>query len=435
MIDWIKSLLILLLLSSTVCAQSPQQDLTIRIIDHLDKGNYRTISKYMDKKTRKLLKPITLRKIWEELEKNFGNYQKHDEPQLSENEGALSTETILHFEQNGLILKLNFEGELLNGMWVSPFEYAPPEEVRNMSFGKEQLTVHSDTFDLPAEVIIPRGCNKCPMLVLVHGSGPNDMDESIGPNKVFKDLALLLASRGIATLRYDKRSKIYPDVFESGTEFSIYDETVNDALAALELARTLPYIDSSRVYVLGHSLGAYAAPLIANADRELAGTILLAGPDRPIYELLPEQYRFLLALDGKLQRKEKKMIRKIDQAAARLREASGDEKITLKTEVGYWPPSFFQQLAEYRPSGMMDTLPGRFLVLQGEMDYQVSYERDFLPMRNRVSAQQIGRIRFQSFKNTDHLMMDCGESSEPSDYYRPRHVRSEVIDAIKEFID
>ena len=48
-----------------------------------------------------------------------------------------------------------------------------------------------------------------PGVVLVHGSGPNDRDESIGPNKPFRDLAEGLASRGIAVLRYDKRTRTH----------------------------------------------------------------------------------------------------------------------------------------------------------------------------------------------------------------------------------
>ncbi|KLU58747.1 hypothetical protein CEB3_c47640 [Peptococcaceae bacterium CEB3] len=52
-------------------------------------------------------------------------------------------------------------------------------------------------------------CSKVPAVVLVHGSGPADMDESIGANKPFRDIAEALSAKGIAVLRYDKRTKIY----------------------------------------------------------------------------------------------------------------------------------------------------------------------------------------------------------------------------------
>ena len=51
--------------------------------------------------------------------------------------------------------------------------------------------------------------NEMPAVVLVHGSGPNDRDESVGGVKPFRDLAWGLASKGVVVLRYDKRTKVY----------------------------------------------------------------------------------------------------------------------------------------------------------------------------------------------------------------------------------
>ena len=62
---------------------------------------------------------------------------------------------------------------------------------------------------LPATLTMPAGTGPLPAVVLVHGSGPDDRDETVGANKPFKDLAAGLASRGIAVLRYDKRTKVH----------------------------------------------------------------------------------------------------------------------------------------------------------------------------------------------------------------------------------
>ena len=63
---------------------------------------------------------------------------------------------------------------------------------------------------LPGTISMPRGDGPFPAVVLVHGSGPNDRDETIGPNKPFRDLAGGLASQGIAVLRYEKRTRQHP---------------------------------------------------------------------------------------------------------------------------------------------------------------------------------------------------------------------------------
>ena len=89
----------------------------------------------------------------------------------------------------------------------------------------------------------------------MHGSGPNDRDESVGGAKPFRDLAWGLASKGMVVLRYDKRTKVYPQQFAASADIHREDETVDDAVAAAELLRTLPEVDPGRVFVLGHSLG------------------------------------------------------------------------------------------------------------------------------------------------------------------------------------
>ena len=56
--------------------------------------------------------------------------------------------------------------------------------------------------------------------------------------------------RGIAVLCYDKRTKTYGQRV-SGLNFTIWDETVDDAVAAVALVRKLPEVDRGNVFVLG----------------------------------------------------------------------------------------------------------------------------------------------------------------------------------------
>src|SRR5205823_4382224 len=112
--------------------------------------------------------------------------------------------------------------------------------------------------DLPGTLTAPKQGGTFAAVVLVHGSGPNDKDETFGPNKPFRDLAWGLAARGIAVLRYDKRSKIHPEQFRGN--FTVKEETVDDALAAVNLLHKASRINPKRIYVLGHSLGGMLIP-------------------------------------------------------------------------------------------------------------------------------------------------------------------------------
>jgi len=403
-----------------------------KVIEQLSAGQFKPLHKSFSKDFKKSVKAIQLRMIWTGVTKAFGEFDRSGEFEVIEEEGSIIYNTPLYFEEGSLMLKLTFTNDEISGIWLSPQEYQPPPETLGVAYGKERVRIKTDTFDLPGEILIPRTCNQCPLVVLVHGSGPNDMDISIGPNKVFKDIAMLLANEGIATLRYDKRSKVYPALFEKDKPFTINEETVDDALTAVNIAKSFEFVDSSKIFVLGHSLGAYAAPLIASKDQSLAGAIMMAGPDRHISDLLPEQYRYIYGLDGKLSWKEKRKVKRIDKTAAQINSLPNPDVKKLKSAMGYWPLEFFQDLATYRPSEVIRNQQVPFLILQGVQDYQVSYERDFKLLQSRLS--DLDYVAFEALPKLDHLMMYSEDFSKPTDYVSPRNVSPEFIKAVTSWI-
>ena len=108
--------------------------------------------------------------------------------------------------------------------WERP-AYSKPD-----SFRERDVTIGGDEWKLPGTLTVPVGNGPFPAVLLVHGSGPNDRDETVGPNKVFKDLAEGLASRGVVVLRYEKRTRQYSSKTEAMDKFTVKEETVDDAL-------------------------------------------------------------------------------------------------------------------------------------------------------------------------------------------------------------
>ena len=132
----------------------------------------------------------------------------------------------------------------------------------------------------------------------MHGSGPQDRDETLPPNKPFRDLAWALASQGITVLRYEKRTKVYASRMVKDVDtLTVQEETIDDAVEAVAFLRARPEIDPQRVFVLGHSLGGgFLAPRIGAADPAIRGLVILAGSARPFEDVILDQMTYVLSL-------------------------------------------------------------------------------------------------------------------------------------------
>ena len=135
---------------------------------------------------------------------------------------------------------------------------------------------------LAAIITTPKGATNFPMVVLVHGSGPSDLDGTVGPNKPLKDIADGLACKGIGSIRYVKRTVVYAAEF--GKAFTVKEEVLDDAVAAIALAKTVKGADVKSIYVLGHSLGGMLAPRIATLVPDIKGIIPVSYTHLDVYK-------------------------------------------------------------------------------------------------------------------------------------------------------
>src|SRR5262249_25909652 len=147
-------------------------------------------------------------------------------------------------------------------------------------------------------------------VVLVHGSGPHDLDETIGPNRPFRDLAWGLASKGVVVLRYDKRTHSHGGEMTE-KDINVRAEVIDDAVTALALLRQQPDVDPASVFLLGHSLGGCLAPAIAKEDGKLKGVILLSGTIRPMKDVIVDQLTYLASLPGDEQAARQKALEQV----------------------------------------------------------------------------------------------------------------------------
>ena len=302
-------------------------------------------------------------------------------------------------------------------------QYSSPDYVDPDSFLARDIVVDAGGWPLPGTLTTPVGDGPFPLVVLVHGSGPSDRDASFGPNKVFKDLAEGLASSGVAALRYDKRTFEHARRIATLAEFTPKEELIDDAIAAVALARTVSKIDGKRVYVLGHSLGGMMAPRIAQADTTIAGLIIMAGAVRSMEQSIVDQARYLAEYDGQESADERQHLRELERFARRVRSIQpGDDPVVGGGTSA--PASYWLSMRDYDPPVTAAGLPQDLLVLQGARDYQVTpadFERWQSALREHPRSQTI------LYPALDHLFFAGAGKSHPQEYSKAGHVEAEVI--------
>ena len=311
--------------------------------------------------------------------------------------------------------------------------------------GREESEPESDTFDsielnlpvpslgeLPGILTLPRGDGPFPAVVLLHGSGPSDRDETIGTLKPFRDLAEGLAGHGIAVYRFDKRTYVYGAELAAKKDISLEDETIEDAVNAVQLLSGQDRIDPERIFVLGHSLGGNAVPAIAEklkqAPVKARGYIMMAASPRPLDELMREQYDYLYSLLPEIteaQQAEK------DALFAELDRLKDLDSLREDDTVAGAYASYWKWLSAYDILQAAEDITEPVLLLQGEEDYQVTMA-DFAIWQEAFG--QKANWQLLSYPGLTHLFMPGQKAEGSAAYARDARVDEQVIQDLAGFI-
>ena len=390
-----------------------------------------------DPEMKKALNESQLEDSWQNLVKDLGTLLQMDVERTSEVEDYRIVVMRCHFQRAIIDVQLVFnDQEQISGLNFIPtqMEYHPPDYVTEAAFHEREVTIGEGLWALSGTLTLPEGPSPLPGVVLVHGSGPNDRDETIGPNKTFRDLAWGLATRGVAVLRYDKRTfthakKFTPQVVE---KLTAKEEVLDDALLAIDLMRQQPEVDPERVFMLGHSLGATLAPRLGQMDPELAGIIIMAGITRPLEDTILDQFTYLYHLSGEITNQQKAELEALKEKVDKVKDLKRGVSVSapdlpLGINVAYW-----QDLQEHDVVDAAKTLKIPIMVLQGGRDYQVLAAEDFQGWKDRLKDRD--NVTFHLFPDLNHLFIEGKGKSTPQEYLVEGHVKEEVINVIVQWM-
>jgi pimeloyl-ACP methyl ester carboxylesterase len=397
-----------------------------QVAECMSKHKYNKVYRNFDETMRENITRESLQEIWEGLEASGGKLISVEDIVEKPLDGGIRQSAILTFERTAVQMRLaQNEDKQLSGLFISLLGYEAPTYGEGLVTGKRRVMIKSGEFSLPGELMIPINCNQCPVVILVHGSGPNDKDETIGASKVFYDLALGLASKGIATFRYDKRSKIYPESISK--QFDLYDETINDAIAAFYVIKNDSTLDFGKHIMLGHSLGAYAMPLIADSlGKDLDGAVLFSANARRLEDLIDYQMKYLTEYDDLITDDEEQIIIENTARAQNIRDGNYTLETSAENLLAYWPGTFWDGIKEYSPvQALKQNTTTPFFIMQGEKDYQITMI-DFSIWRKEVG--NMPNVKMLSFPGLTHLFTPTdADRPSPQDYFLPNNVDEQVI--------
>ncbi|WP_203363582.1 alpha/beta hydrolase [Bacillus sp. REN10] len=268
-------------------------------------------------------------------------------------------------------------------------------------------------YELSATVTIPEnGYEQHPAAVIVGGTGAADRDGNIKgfQMNIYKELAEFLSSLGFVTLRYDKRgiAKSKGDAYKTGML-----DLVDDVISQVDFLRSLSYVNSDRIVLVGHSEGCILTT-IANAKSPVAGLILLAGAGSSLKTAMQYQNRALVeevksmrGFKGLLLRKlvsEKKVIEKQNKLFDTILASKED---VIKLQLKKFPAKWLREHLSYTDDAILQLLQETacpVLAVTGEKDVQAN-------AADLKALESLGKdnIHCHVVKDMDHMLREYTE--------------------------
>lgn len=378
-----------------------------------------------DESEKDKFKPENLKGLWENIVKNLGEPVTLEAVQ-TKTEGDFFVVTVEGVFEDG---KQNFtivfnKAENVVGFYMPPnkLEYSKPFYVDTALFVEETQYLKSGTHQLAAIITKPKGATNFPMVVLVHGTGPSDMDGTVGPNKPLKDIADGLAVKGIGSVRYVKRTVIYPNEFEKA--FTVKEEVLDDAVAAVALAKTVKGADVKSIFVLGHSLGGMLAPRIATLAPDIKGIIMAAAPARQLTDIIKDQNKYIV---GGMKDTTGTLVKVLENALIEA-EKSRITKLgtTMKPDsiIMGLPAAYWVDLNNYNQVETAKKLTKRMYIIQGGNDFQVP-DTDYELWKSGLAGKT--GVTFKHYGEINHLLSPQMEKGDASQYQKMANVSEQLV--------
>ncbi len=366
---------------------------------------------------------------WDQVVAKIGAYVGYYDTLVSEKDGSTVVKSILEYESSGVSVMYTFNAEgKIEGLWTNYYTI-PAEAEATDSYTETAIKVGE--YALDGMLTLPKGVEKPPVIILVHGSGQSDMNETVGANQntPFKDIAHGLAERGIATIRYNKRYYQFPE--KAFADLRVEDEVIADVYAAVDYAGSCGEVDGTKIIVLGHSLGGMLAPVIARDNPEVKGLISFAGSPRYLEDIVYDQNAEVVNASSLSEEDKAKTLEQVKAEADKVKRLTADNiksgSVILGMSEAYW-----LSLTQSNGGVIAPGLDIPMLFMQGGADFQVYPDADFKAWQDILAGRD--NCTFKLYEGLNHLFMATNGKRDISEYDPKGTVDAAVLDDIAAWV-
>ncbi len=212
-------------------------------INMLSEGKYAKAESMLSNKMSQALPADKLEALWNGFEERCGEFQSFSVKNYGKSDGYAIVVVEVSFKKESFYFKVVLDSNLkVAGLWIKQVpSYHLPSYADFSKFVVKKLEIGNE-WKLPAELTVPKGKGPFPAVVLVAGSGPEDMNETVGRQHPFEDLAYGLSSLGIVVLRYDKRSYVYGRQMLANDSITVKNVYLQDVSYAVKTVEKFPFV-------------------------------------------------------------------------------------------------------------------------------------------------------------------------------------------------
>jgi len=399
-------------------------------------GNYEKACEFHDATLKNAFPATVMANAAANIEFQFGKYAGNMEI-IKENTVQGNNVYLIEAEYKDLYLNytvsVNPDGEIAGFFFKQGKikESGIPQYLDENNVIEKDIIIGEAPFELKGTLTTPKGLKEYPVVIISQGSGAHDKDGTIGPNSIYRDIALGLGNIGVACVRYEKRTYAYPGPIAEikPTEDATYIqyEYTDDIYHALDFCDTIE--GNTGTILLGHSQGGAIVPNIAKEDPRVKKLILLAAGIRRFAQISIDQNLYVASIT-ELSEQQKQAL---EQALVFFKMVL-EHKIPAETQIqpGLYV-AYMYDFDKYEPMPVLKNLNIPILVVQGEKDFQATMEGDFLPMKNELGDRE--NFTFVSLPDLDHIFKPIeGEMADLNSINEKGFPEKVLFDTIKEWI-